>query len=584
ETVRGHRVMVTCRYLFGIDRGFVEIPLDGLAGSDLAKKCQRLAGFAGVAAVIEGSPLAPLTEGGDNLVARALGLADGNPRLLEWLDKVLTAENLDQGQILDRLAALEADQAELRELVLAESLLAQVDGDLARLLGRGKIYDLPVPREAVLVLAGGAEKAGSSSGSLAEKAGSPSVPLIKGEVNALVDRAVALGLLEVSPDGGLRVPRVVPVAVAEEERETLAKMGAECLHQLCYKNQRSSITQVSEIIRLALLGKLTDLAVSVGMVVSATLMEKGLYTSSLWICETILSKSQNYAILNQQGRVYEVLGQYKLARKYLTQALYLCPKNDHFFKNSIISNICSTVQTFDEYKSAVVELKKLEKYFSKSKQTDFEAIISHQIGHINIEFGEIDEGLVKLERSIKLCKKINNRRTLAASLTDKARVLIDQGKFKDAIPLLNEAQIFFQEIDNKINYYTTVYLLGRIALQLENLDLAICKFYDCLTYYKAEKIKLKEAATMHEIAFILLKQGKHKETLKLLHKTREIEEEIDRKSLIETYISIASVHISQKDFEKASHYLYKSLPIAQDFRRLNKIKQINVLLGICQSI
>ncbi len=145
----GHRLVITCRYDFELGgerlaQRLYKQPLARLQQADLDKKCRQLAAFG------DKSTIEP------DLRQRAMRLADGNPRLLEWLDKVLRhPEALGPGlaakgsvaAVLDRL---EAEPAELREQVLAAVLLAQIDAPMREMLARAAVYELPVPRAAIL--------------------------------------------------------------------------------------------------------------------------------------------------------------------------------------------------------------------------------------------------------------------------------------------------------------------------------------------------------------------------------------------------------------------------------------------------
>ncbi|MBD0266483.1 MAG: CHAT domain-containing protein, partial [Tolypothrix sp. T3-bin4] len=74
ETYTLHRIIITSRYTFESDlnESFYKQPLESLRKSDLQKKLNRLEAF-------NSKGIKP------NLIERAKALADGNPRLLEWL-------------------------------------------------------------------------------------------------------------------------------------------------------------------------------------------------------------------------------------------------------------------------------------------------------------------------------------------------------------------------------------------------------------------------------------------------------------------------------------------------------------------
>lgn len=92
QTYYAHKLIITSRYDFdysGLDR-FTKQPLEALHGADLQKKCNGLEGFAPpqVARDADAETL-QLARQTVERQQRARRLADGNPRLLEWLDKVL---------------------------------------------------------------------------------------------------------------------------------------------------------------------------------------------------------------------------------------------------------------------------------------------------------------------------------------------------------------------------------------------------------------------------------------------------------------------------------------------------------------
>jgi len=140
DTYAPHRLILTCRYDFEstLLQDFYKQPMDGLRGADLRKKCSRLPAFDAKSQVDEA------------LQSQAIRLADGNPRLLEWLNRVLL--NLDppqpplkrgeQSTVGEILAGLEADPVELQEQVLPQALLAQIDQPLEKIRTYAETLDM----------------------------------------------------------------------------------------------------------------------------------------------------------------------------------------------------------------------------------------------------------------------------------------------------------------------------------------------------------------------------------------------------------------------------------------------------------
>ena len=104
-------MIVTSRYDFTLpelNQKLYRQPLSGLRGADWQKKCDRLVSFR------------TESEVESDLQQQAKAIADGNPRLLEWLDKVLQDRQLDQSKILEQIAAR---AAQFRESILVVAVV-----------------------------------------------------------------------------------------------------------------------------------------------------------------------------------------------------------------------------------------------------------------------------------------------------------------------------------------------------------------------------------------------------------------------------------------------------------------------------
>src|SRR6478672_11732313 len=133
QSGKGHRALITSRYdvrLPELDQRLYREPLAALQGADLQKKCERLLSFQPQAAV---DPA---------LQQQARTISDGNPRLLEWLDRILQDKQTDVALILEQM---NQKAVEFRESILANELLKQQDEKLQVMLARGLVFELPVP-------------------------------------------------------------------------------------------------------------------------------------------------------------------------------------------------------------------------------------------------------------------------------------------------------------------------------------------------------------------------------------------------------------------------------------------------------
>jgi len=227
ETGCNHRLIITCRYKFQSDllQSFFVQGLDPFRKSDLKKKLARLEHFSSER-VDEG------------IKARALQLADGNPRLLEFLND----EVLGKADASEQLSQMEKDSQqwqEWKEKIVWPELYAQIDTTLERLLSCCLVFEVPVPMSAL--------KAVCSSVSDAPKQ---------------LERALELGLIEVSFQAKqaqrlYRVSRILPRIISRVQlpeapkRYGLCRAACETLSPLWGTKENRNEEHWQELFRLA---------------------------------------------------------------------------------------------------------------------------------------------------------------------------------------------------------------------------------------------------------------------------------------------------------------------------------------------
>jgi len=137
ETNSPSRVIVTSRYQFPAPAGTtVRVEsLETLSDVEQAKKVANLANLR------PGSVTAPTA-----VKDRAIEAASGNPRLLDWLDKIIADAAVDVDGLL---AAIENEADRFREAVFARKLLGAQPAELQAMLAKVNVVELPVPAATV---------------------------------------------------------------------------------------------------------------------------------------------------------------------------------------------------------------------------------------------------------------------------------------------------------------------------------------------------------------------------------------------------------------------------------------------------
>lgn len=131
------RVIITSRYRFPVPTG-TSIHFDSpvtFTGVEQAKKVANLPNLR------PGSPV------DSEVKDRAIAAAAGNPRLLDWLDRVVTDTALDVDDLLTAIEN-EADRFR-REDILAGKLLDAQTGDVLKMLAKVNVVELPIPAASV---------------------------------------------------------------------------------------------------------------------------------------------------------------------------------------------------------------------------------------------------------------------------------------------------------------------------------------------------------------------------------------------------------------------------------------------------
>ncbi|WP_292866627.1 GUN4 domain-containing protein [Nostoc sp. LPT] len=230
ENNADHRIIITCRYDFESDlnESFYKQCLESFRKSDLQKKLSRLKAFNSKEISL-------------NLIERAKTLADGNPRLLEWLnDEVFLGEDAET-----KLTQLEANPTKWKGRIIWEELYKQLDQDIERILSRCLVFQIPVPMLALELVA--------------------VFEPISGYKEQL-KRAIELGLIEVSPEPEesnrlYRVSRLVPHIIPNihlpeaSEVYSLYQKAHEILRQLWSNPENESEEKWQEIFRLKFANK-----------------------------------------------------------------------------------------------------------------------------------------------------------------------------------------------------------------------------------------------------------------------------------------------------------------------------------------
>ncbi|WP_308290947.1 CHAT domain-containing protein [Micromonospora sp. RL09-050-HVF-A] len=140
DTGSPSRVVITSRYRFPTPAG-TTLAVEALESLTTVEQTKKIANL---------TNLRPESTINPTIRTRAIEAAAGNPRLLDWLDKIVGDAALDVDGLL---AAIEGEADRFRrETVLADNLLDSQPLELRRMLARVNVVELPIPAATVHAL------------------------------------------------------------------------------------------------------------------------------------------------------------------------------------------------------------------------------------------------------------------------------------------------------------------------------------------------------------------------------------------------------------------------------------------------
>jgi tetratricopeptide (TPR) repeat protein len=486
--------------------------------------------------------------------------------------------------VAEILARLEADPVELREQVLAEALLAHIDKPLEEMLRRGLVFELPVPREALAVVC-------------------ESIPNLDRQIN----RAVALGLLEVSPDKSLRVPRILPLKLLEHG-EILHRRAAAVLYHLWWQpEKRSTEERCLEIHRLALRGKLEKIAIEIAKALTTQWLYTGRFRESIKTCQDTLKVVEDFSLLYRLASAEKQMGEVDNALEHYQKALNSCPLEDEKEKALIIHNL-AVLKAFQGEQEEAITLFQLSLVL-KERIGDFgsmpatlngmavlkanqgrieEAVTLYQqslalneskdiadiqgkvatlqnLATLEADRGHIEEAITLFQQSLAITERSGDVKTKAAILHNLAVLKANQGELEESIALYQKSLVLKQQIGDVQGKAATLQCLANLIAEQGQIEEAITLCQESLILQEKIGDIEGKAVTLHELGRLKAQQGQIEEATALFNQSLDINERINnvyRKAMTLQWLGGLAAY-AEEDFYTAVDYFQQSLEILQ---------------------
>jgi CHAT domain-containing protein/tetratricopeptide (TPR) repeat protein len=448
-----HRVIVTSRYALDGNAGarLEAFPLDGFRDADrrkLTARLQRELKLIGKAEYDWLKKTDRLTEElgarrviPDELLDHAERIADGNPRLLDWLYKVVADAETDAEKIL---AALAGKRAEFLESVLAREILAQQTPQLRSWLAAALVYELPVGERELRAVCG------------------------EGDFAGLLRRAGALGLVETTTTQTERLhraPRLLEeLTLAERPADWMARCrtAAETL----FEKSRNDWTEswATEILRLALLGDAKTIALAAADWLMRVWNDRHAYRQTERVGEDLLNRNwRSHATLRELAVAKRMLGDGARALALFDAALTEFPDIEKSDRVRTLYDFSSLlIQQGQPDRALRILQDEVAPFYAEIEDVRSRAVTLGKIANIWRAQGRLDDALrILQEELLPVFHLLGDDRNHAVTWGQIADVFQDQGQLDEALRIRREEQLpVFERLGDVRERAVT---LGKIA-------------------------------------------------------------------------------------------------------------------------
>ncbi|WP_375471292.1 tetratricopeptide repeat protein [uncultured Nostoc sp.] len=602
------RLIVTCRYLEEDTLPPHRLHLESLAGmssSDIDKICFPLD-----------------KEVRQQLkTQRIIHIADGNPRLLKWLLEVIQQPGIATDELLNRL---EATEQKFREDILAQTLLAALEPEEQKFLARLSVFHLPVTEEIFEVLTFLPTSSEIPPTPLKKGGNIPSsTPFLRGSAQLggshtwLVQKLTKLTSLSLvesatthpNQPANYRVttilePLLEPV-LNEEEWQATRQQGVRKIHQAWWEeNENPTEVELLEIVRLGLLAREEEIAVSIGHRIANNWVSNSRFVETFDLCKQVLAVFPDYRILGTIARAEKVLGLVQEAVAHFHQTLDFCPEEELQDKSATLNNMAQVIADQGDIPKAIalyeqsLEIKEqIGDVQGKATTLNNMALvfaqqgdipkaialyeqsleIQQQIGDVkgkattlaNIagviaQQGDIPKAIALWQQDLEISEQIGDVKGKAATLNNMAQVIADQGDIPKAIALWEQSLEIQQQIGDVKDKAATLANMAQVIADQGDIAKAIVLWEQSLEIFEQIGNVQGKATILNNMALVIAQQGDIPKAIALWEQDLEISEQIgDVKGKAATLNNMAQVFAQQGDIAKAIALWQQSLEIQQ---------------------
>ncbi|MBN4004364.1 tetratricopeptide repeat protein [Nostoc sp. LPT] len=531
ETGAESRLIVTCRYLKADTLPPHRLHLESLAGmssSDIDKICFPLD-----------------KEVRQQLrTRRIIHIADGNPRLLKWLLEVIQQPGIAVDELLTRL---EETEQKFCENILAQTLLDALEVAEKKFLARLSVFHLPVTEEIINAI-------------------SPTSPPLQKLVSlSLVESATTHPTQPANYRVTTILESLLETVLIQEEWQATRQQAVRKIHQAWWEesNQKTEAEGL-EIVRLGLLAREQEIAVSIGYWIAANWVNYSRFVEAFDLCKQILVVYQDYRILKIIATAEKVLGFVQEAVVHCQQALDLCTEDDLTRKADILNNMALVIADQGDIPRALALHEQSLEIIEQIGDVQGKAATLNNMAWIIAQQGDIARAIALYEQSLEIIEQIGDVKRKANILNNMAKIIAQQGDIAKALALYEQSLEIIEQIGDVQGKAATLSNMAGVIAQQGDIAKALALWEQSLEISEQIGDIQGKATTLNNMAKIIAQQGDIAKALALWEQSLEIYEQIgDIQGKAATLNNMAWIIAQQGDITRAIALYEQSLEIKE---------------------
>jgi signal transduction histidine kinase/tetratricopeptide (TPR) repeat protein len=284
-------------------------------------------------------------------------------------------------------------------------------------------------------------------------------------------------------------------------------------------------------------------------------------------------------VLNNYGLLFKNYGKYDEALEKFYEALILSEKHSLLDNTSnTLNNIGTIKSNTGENEEAISVFKKALEIEKVNKNKSNIASIYTNLAIVYQYKDENDTALYYHHKSFELFKELEDLPKLVGCLNNIANIHRVRAEYTKALKAFNLAIEYAEKSENTRLKAISLINMGIIYLNIKDYDKALVIFEESSELLK--NIDLNSyAASLSNLSIVYEEKGRKEEALKILDEALDIY--LSQKSfnnIISTNNNIASIHLIDKNYEKASFYYNKAKE--HNVGNMSKFGAIYTYLGL----